>query len=272
MQKHKRELLFYMDDSGSRDLDRKPDPHNKEPNWFALGGVIVDADSKASVDARLNELRAKWPQLAETPLRSYNIRNKKDGFRWLATAEPAVQSAFYNDLTQVIVESPIVVAACVIHRPGYNERYLPQYGQRRWSLCKTAFNIAVERAAKYALHQDARMRVYVERSDKEAEARLKGYFNDLRSTGLPFNSATSAKYQPLTEAHLKYALLEFQVKTKSSQLMQLADLLLWPTCQGGYRPDDQNYCTLRKHNKLLDAHCTDENGLLGIKYSCFPTA
>jgi hypothetical protein len=270
MRKHTKELLFYVDDSGSRDLDRKPDPNDREPNWFALGGVIVEADAKPIVEAKLSVLRCKWPQLGDVPLRSYNIRNKTGGFRWLATAAPDVQNGFYSDLTQLIIESPIIVTACVIHRPGYNDRYLQQYGTRRWALCKTAFNIAVERASKYALHLDARLRIYVERCDKTTEARLKGYFDEMRQVGLPFDPSSSAKYQPLPVEQLKQALLEFRVKTKSSPLMQLADLLLWPTCQGGYKPDDRNYRILREHNKLLDAHCTDENGLLGVKYSCFP--
>lgn len=272
MQKHKNELLFYMDDSGSRDPDRKPDLLNKEPDWFALGGVIVDVTQKFAVENHMKSFRAKWNQLENTPLRSYNIRNKNGGFGWLGGLASDVQTEFYNDLTQLIVDSPIIVVACVVHRPGYNARYLTQYGQRRWSLCKTAFNIAVERAAKFALYQEARMRVLVERSDKKTESQMKNYFDEMRSKGLPFNQSNSAKYKPLSNAQLKNALLEFGVRTKSSQLMQLADLVLWPACRGGYDATDRNYRTLKDNHKLLDMYCTEENGLQGIKYSCFPSA
>lgn len=272
MQKHKNELLFYMDDSGSRDPDRKPDLQNKEPDWFALGGLIVDVTQKAAVEDRIDNFRAKWDQVGEAPLRSYNIRNRNGGFGWLGGLTKEIQNEFYGDLTQLIIESPIVVLACVVHRPGYNARYLAQYRQRRWSLCKTAFNIAVERAAKFALHHEARMRVFVERSDIKTESRMKSYFDDMRSKGLPFNESNSAKYRPLTNVQLKSALLEFGVRTKSSKLMQLADLVLWPACRGGYDTNDRNYKALKDNHKLLDMLCTEENGLQGIKYSCFPTA
>ena len=134
---------------------------------------------------------------------------------------------------------------------------------------KTAFHIAVERAAKYALHHGARMRVYVERSDKVTEAQLKGYFDAMRKAGQPFNSETSAKYLPMQAEQLNPTLFEFGVKTKGSQLMQLADLVLWPICRGGYSRDDRAYGLLKASGQLLDAHCTPANGLMGIKYFCF---
>jgi len=68
---------------------------------------------------------------------------------------------------------------------------------------------------------------------------------------------------------LRQTVYDFGVKTKESQLMQLADLVLWPICRGGYVPDDRVYGLLKSNGKLLDAHCTQANGLQGIKYSCF---
>ena len=270
MQKHKRELLFYMDDSGSRDPDRKPNLKNHEPNWFALGGVVVDSVSKREIEASFDDFRNRWSLPNDTPLRSYNIRNRTDGFRWLNKLDSGKLEEFFSDLTQLIISSPIIVLACVVDRPGYNARYAPQYGQRRWSLCKTAFNIAVERAAKLALEREARMRVFVERSDPKTEDHMKGYFDHMRSHGLPFDGGTSAKYKPLEQAQLKHALLEFSVRTKSSTLMQLADLVLWPVCRGGYHPDDRAFRQLVENKKLLDALCTESNGLFGNKYFCFP--
>ena len=164
---------------------------------------------------------------------------------------------------------PIVVHATVVDRPGYNKRYLQEYGPRRWSLCRTAFKIAVERAAKFARAEGARLRVFVEQSDRPNETRLKGYFNALRQDGPPFNQETSAKYGPLTPTALKETLLEFGVKTKTSVTMQVADLALWPVCHGRYHPDNLSLVALTESGKLLDARCTETNGVLGIKYSCF---
>ncbi|UUZ67377.1 DUF3800 domain-containing protein [Polaromonas sp. P2-4] len=266
-----KELHFYVDDSGSRDPDRKPTSSQHEPNWFALGGVLVDPSDKERIDARITGFRSQWPQIENRPFRSYDIRHKTDRFAWLNSLSQAQQACFFDGLTELMLELPITALACVIDRPGYNQRYMNEYGQRRWKLCKTAFNIAVERAAKFAVHHEARLRVFVERSDKPTETQFKQYFNEMRNTGQPFDAIRSAKYKPLSANVLHKTLFEFRIKTKESYVMQLADLMLWPMCKGGYSADDRVYKLLVENGKLLDAHCTVENGLEGIKYSCFPS-
>jgi len=194
----------------------------------------------------------------------------KAGFRWMKELDEPSKNVFYSDITELLTGSPLLVTGCVVHRPGYNERYIPQYAERRWTLCRTAFHIAVERAAKYAKSIDARLRVYVERSDKPTESTLKGYFDEMRRDGLPFNKETSSKYRPMSPEELRGTLLEFRIKTKASPLMQLADLTLWPVCKGGYDQNNQNFKQLKESGRLLDSKCTPANGLLGIKYFCFP--
>ena len=271
MHAEKLEFLLYLDDSGSRDPDKQRSQRGNEsqPDWFGMGGILVNAKDKSHIEDALAALRIRWPQMGSAPLRSYDIRNRTKRFRWLADLDDASTDKFYADLSNTISEQPIVVAGCIVHRPGYNERYLTQYGPRRWKLCKTVFNIAVERAAKFAAFHNARLRVLVERSDKVTEQQLKGYYEQLRIDAAPFNAESSKKYQPLTAAQLKSTLFEFDVRTKESQLMQLADLVLWPICQAGYTTNGKPYQTLVQSGKLLDAHCTPSNGLLGIKYSCF---
>lgn len=173
------------------------------------------------------------------------------------------------ELTELILGLPIHVLACVIDRPGYNRRYISEYGPRRWKLCRTAFSIAVERAAKVAIHKGVRLRVFAERSDKLTEAQFKGYFDEMRRVGLPFNAETSGKYQPLSVGQLHSTLFEFRVKSKDSLLMQFADLVLWPVCHGGYDRSHRPYADLCKAGRLVEVLCTEENGLLGTKYSCF---
>lgn len=269
MLSRKPEFLLYMDESGSRDPDRHPRQKAHDPDWFGIGGILVNAADKASIEEAMNAFRNRWPQMGLNPLRSYDIRNKTERFRWLSQLDETSLTLFYDDLSAMIASLPIVVTGCVIHRPGYNQRYLQQYGPRRWKLCKTAFHIVVERAAKYAMLHGARMRVYVERSDKVTEQQLKGYYDEMRNAGQPFSAQTSAKYQPMPAGQLRQTLYDFGVKTKDSQLMQLADLVLWPVCRGGYAPEDRAYLLLQSNGKLLDAHCTQANGLLGIKYFCF---
>lgn len=263
------EYHFYMDDSGSRDPDRNPNTDSTELNCFALGGLLIhSADVEVAKNA-ISAFRSRWGKMNDAPLRSYDIRNRTKGFRWLDSLLPERRNEFMNDLTELITSLPIHVLACVIDRAGYNKRYMKMYGERRWKLCRTAFNIAVERAAKVAIHDGVRLRVYVERSDKRTEQQFRTYFDELRDTGPPFSAATSEKYRPLIPGQLHKTLFEFRVKTKESLLMQLADLVLWPVCRGRYDKNDRAYAALVKAEKLLDARCTEENGLLGIKYSCF---
>lgn len=266
----RREFLLYLDDSGSRDPDRNPKTQAHVPDWFALGGILVDKGVKDEIEDRVDAFRQQWPLLKpDTPLRSYNIRNRGDGFRWLDELDEGNRRRFYDELTNLMTSLPVVVAGCVVHRPGYNARYMTEYGPRRWKLCKTAFNIAVERAAKYALHHEGRLRVLIERSDRETEQHMKAYYEELRSQGAPFNATTSSQYAPLDCASLKQALLEFGIRTKGSTLMQLADLMLWPICKAPYNPAERAYLALKDNGLLLDGHCNEANRLLGIKYSCF---
>lgn len=272
-QNRRPELFFYMDDSGSKDLDRRPkDDNDKTPDWFALGGILLKANDKEFIEESMLKFRERWPQLNGSPLRSYNIRNQSGNFRWLSELSSQDRNQFYTELGEMICGLPVIISACVIHRPGYNARYKEKYQGQRWQLSKSAFTISVERSAKWAISQNSRLRVFVERSDRKTESLLKSYYEEMRSEGLPFDAKNSAKYQPMAAAMLRETLFEFRVKTKESHLMQLADLALWPTCHGGYDTAHKPFQMLSQSGRLLDAHCTPENGLQGIKYFCFPTA
>lgn len=266
--KSRQMICFYVDDSGSRHPDHKPTTEPGRPDWFALGGVLVSESDIPSAEQRVADLRLKWPQMSDAPLHSVEIRNRSGKFRWLEFLPREVRELFYNDINDMMRELPITVLACVIDRPGYNARYKDRYGKERWMLCKTAFSIAVERAAKWAIHHDARLKIFIERSDSKTERRLAGYYKSLKTDGPPFESGTSAPHSPLDGAALAETLYDFKVKTKQSVIMQIADLALWPVCMGGYR-NVLPFEFLRDARKLLDCHCEAGNSLKGIKYSCF---
>src|SRR5438045_2728830 len=59
--------------------------------------------------------------------------------------------------------------ACVIDRLGYNARYREKVRPARWSLYRSSFNIAVERAVKHARGLGCRLRVLPERCNKREE-------------------------------------------------------------------------------------------------------
>lgn len=203
------------------------------------------------------------------PLHSTDIRFRKANFEWLKSITIQQFERFHGDLAEMLVTMPIEGIACVIDRPGYNHRYLEKYGRDRWSLCKTAFSVVVERSAKVAISEGRRLRVFPERADKQADRWLKGYFNALRDTGMPFAAASSEKYGPLKQADLTHVLREFRPKFKSSPMVQIADLLLYPMCKGGYG-EYLPHQILIESGKLIDCRLSQEEcAALGIKYSCF---
>lgn len=261
------ELRFYIDDSGTRSPDRRSQGQGNTPDWFSLGGILVDANDEALVRERYHAFCKRWD--IDYPLHSSDIRFRQGNFKWLRAESDESRSAFYGDLENFLVQLPVRGLACVIDRPGYNHRYFEQYGRERWSLCKTAFSVIAERAVKVAMREGKTLRVYAERSDRKADNRLNSYFRDLRENGMPFNEGGNSKYHPLSTIDFHKTFKEFRIKYKSSPMIQVADLYLYPMCRNGYesyRPFDM----LRLNGRLLDCSlATDEVPMLGIKYSCF---
>jgi hypothetical protein len=261
-------LNFYMDDSGTRRPNRKPIAFNPHlPDFFALGGVLVAEEDEASIRSAYHDLCSKWG--ITYPLHSEEIRHSSGKFAWLRRGSEEYRR-FMVDLTRVLSGIPVAGLACVIDRPGYDDRYRAKYGRRQWHLCQTAFAIAVERAAKHALADGRKLRVMPERSSREDEARIKRYFAELRVHGCPFDTATSHQYAPLQATDLGATLYELSFKSKTSPLAQIADLFLWPMVRAGYEPDYRPYVLLKKASRFIEQRIpTDQHPTLGSKYSCF---
>jgi len=262
-------MRLYLDDSGTRHPDH--DPGQKPAHgcdWFGLGGVILRDRDVNTLKARHMELCTKWSIMS--PLHSYEIRSKVQNFRWLRKRTATEQAAFYEDIGKLVTGPELTAIACVIDRPGYNCRYREKYGRARWSLCKTAFMVVVERSAKFARDNGCLLRIYVEKSDKKTDRNLHGYYDAMRTNGHPFDMVSASKYNPLTAAELRETLYEFKPKEKSSPLMQIADILLWPMCIGGYHPNNRAYTALREAGTLIDCKLVPEDlSKRGIKYSCW---
>lgn len=260
---------LYMDDSGTRhpdrDLNRTPSHRH---DYFALGGVLINDADEAKARRLHQSFCDKWE--LSFPLHSCDIRAKSKKFNFLESFEKEKLESFMEDLTNLAVTLPVIGIACVIDRPGYNQRYFEKYGRNRWDLCKTAFAICVERSAKYALAQDCKLRVYVERSDKKTDRLVLNYYKYLKNSGMPFDKISSANYDPVESDYFSEILYDFKTKNKSSPLMQIADLYLWPMSIGGYDQNNKAYKALKQNNKLID--CLISENLIsthGIKYSCW---
>jgi len=262
--------VLALDDSGTRHPTHKIGKIAAHRNdWFSIGGVIFDEKNELQIrDCHASFLKA-WN--IECPLHSSEIRAKADNFAFIGTLETEKQNEFYEELYQLMSKIPVTGIACVIDRPGYCARYLEKYDkENRWLLCKSAFSICVERAAKFASRNDARLRVLIERSDKTTDALLKAYYEEMRQKGMPFSEETSSGYAPLQSSDLSSTLFEFRLKEKTSPLMQLADLYLWPMCMGGYNKDNRPFKRLWDDKKLVDRQVDESNiNELGIKYYCF---
>jgi len=260
---------LYLDDSGTRHPSKKPGrkaEHGRD--WFALGGVLIRDEDEGLARQLHAAFVAKWGVVA--PLHSSEIRSQNEGFFWLRARPKEEQAAFYEELYGLMRDAPVIGIACVIDRPGYNARYEEKYRENRWMLCKTAFSVVVERAAKFAISQGRRLRVMPERCNKPEDAALTSYYKNLRAEGLPFSAATSGKYAPLSPEQFAHTLFDLRFKDKSSPMAQLADLFLWPICIGGYHRSNKPYRRLLDDGKLIECHLdAADHAILASKYSCF---
>lgn len=261
-------MVLYLDDSGTRHPDHKLTLPKHGHDWFGMGGIIIRQSDEEAVRAQYADVRADWN--ITYPIHSVEIRAKSKHFAWLGKLQPDEFARFMRDLGSLATNKALTAVACVIDRPGYNHRYEGKYGRARWSLCRTAFDVVVERSVKFARRHGCKLRVRVEMADRETDARLRGYYEELRANGLPFAPDTSSKYNPLTAEDLRETLYDFKHKAKSSPMVQLADLVLWPMCIGGYDKENRPYKSLHESGTLLDCKVSpDEVASLGIKYSCW---
>lgn len=260
---------LYLDESGTK----HPDKVIKRPyhgyDWFAYGGILIKDSDKELSKEMIQKFRSQWPQMGKFPLHSSEIRGANKNFTWIGK-DIHSQTHFIPSLERLLLKLPVICIACVVDRPGYNSRYTDLYKGDKWNLCKTAFAIVVDRAAKYIKQKNGKLRVFLEKSNKQDDAIAKSYYTELKQNGHWFDKQNSAKYAPLEEYDFSGILYEFKTKPKASSLMQIADLMLWPMCIGGYDPNNKPYKTLKEAGKLIDCTLPHENiETLGIKYSCF---
>lgn len=261
-------MNFYMDDSGTRKPNRKPLSFNAlSPEFFALGGVLVKEEDEGTVRVAYDSFCQKWA--ITYPLHSEEIRHSSGKFAWLQRGTDDYER-FMRDLTRLLSSIPVTAIACVIDRPGHDDRYRGKYGRQQWHLCKTAFCIAVERAAKHALADERRLRVMPERSSRDDETKLRKYYADLREIGLPFDKNSSSTYSPLDAKTLGGVLYELRFKSKTSPLAQIADLFLWPIVRIRYEPSYRPYQLLKEAGRFIECGLKpEETATQGSKYSCF---
>ncbi|NPD70445.1 hypothetical protein HN018_19455 [Lichenicola cladoniae] len=264
--------VLHIDDTGSRHLDKLVARPNEHPQWFALGGMLVKQEDEQTCKVMHSSLYARWPKM-NGPLHLTDMRARRGGFSWLEGESPDSQKAYWKDYETFLSSLPVIGMACVIHRPGYLARgYGSRTGDAKWNLCRSAFGIVVERAAKFAHARGHRLRVEYEGSNKEADHALRGYFALLKSgIGVGFNPASSAGYQTLDQASVAMTLIDMERKDKKSRLMQIADSYVYAIAKEKYDPSFGLSVALRSSGRFIEHHLmeTEEDRTHGIKYYCF---
>lgn len=265
MRKH---YYLYIDDSGSRFPDKKQIGRNDGMNCFALGGILVEETHKIILEETYKVFCEKWK--IGYPLHSTKIRGKRDDFSWLEKSAKD-NERFLGELEELMISIPVIGFAVVINRDGYNSRYKDKYGNERWLMCKTAYNILMERVSKYVMRENSTFEVCFEEVGKMEDRAIVQYGRDLKSVGLPFNKDTSAKYRSLSVDDFKKVMLgDPSRKKKENLFVQIADLYLYPMIKRKYDEAYRPWNVLFNNKKVIDSILTEEDvAVLGIKYSCF---
>ena len=138
-------------------------------------------------------------------------------------------------------------------------------------MCKTAYQILIERSAKFCDLEGRKLEVFFEECGKHEDRDIISYTRELKTTGSFFNEDNSGRYDPLIASEYKRIVLgEPRRKTKKVSMIQVADLFLYPMAKGGYDPGYRAYTSLLENNMLIDCFLTEEEvESKGIKYSCF---
>lgn len=264
----KKHYYLYIDDSGSRFPDKKQLERNDGMNCFALGGILVEETHKIILEEKYKVFCEKWE--IGYPLHSTKIRGKRDDFSWLEKSAKD-NDRFLSELEELMISIPVIGFAAVISRDGYNSRYKEKYGNERWLMCKTAYNILMERVSKYVIGEDSTFEVCFEEVGKMEDRAIIQYGRDLKSVGLPFNKDTSAKYQSLSADDFKKVMLgDPNRKKKENLYVQIADLYLYPMIKRKYDEAYRPWNVLFNSKKVIDSVLSgDDMAILGIKYSCF---
>jgi len=257
--------VFYMDECGTLTSCKGDSNENSELNefCFAIGGVIVPFEVTKNIIDTVKSFKQKW----DIPnLHGSKIRGHRKPFRFLENKKN--KKKFISELEKIIINSNVIVHACVICRPGYRDRYKKKYPDRsRWDMSKTAFEISVERATKFALNSERILDVAFEQSGRKEDEKIKGYFENLKKNGSSFSAENSKKYSPLTENHYNKYLGKIWSDGKRNELLNLADLVLHPIVSAGLGKDNRAYNTFVENKMLINYKNQDSN--VAVKYSCF---
>jgi hypothetical protein len=205
---------LYIDDTGSRHPDKKPDRGREGRDWFALGGFLIEQEQEDFVKQLHQNFCKEWSVRA--PLHMTDMLGRHKRFSWLGRLSAADLDRFWSDYVQFLASVPVIGMACVIDRPGYVARGYIEKHKDKWLLCRSAFDITMERAVKLAMLRDRKLRV-INESDVGVNSIFRDYFRNLKQNGLAFGAETSQKYKPLKQEHFQETLLTIGIRLRATR-------------------------------------------------------
>lgn len=262
-------LRLYFDDTGSKHPDKKSDESRRGRDWFGLGGYIVREEDVDAARAAHDAIVKKWG--VRNPFHMTDMLAEKKHFAWLGRLKQEDNDRFWRDYKDFLCGLPVIGTACIIDRPGYVARgYLEKHGSNKWLLCRSAFDILVERSVKYARSQGRKLDIICE-SDTGANETIRRYFRNLKANGLGFNQQTSEKYKPLSQEDFAATLGTLEWKGKPHPMVQIADSFIYTIARGRYEQKWHIYRRLRDAKRISTfAFSTKEEvAAMGVKYYCF---
>ncbi|MBY3333923.1 DUF3800 domain-containing protein [Rhizobium laguerreae] len=259
-------FTLYLDETGARHPDRASGLPARS-DWFAMGGILVRQEDKAEAKQRRDDIAGKWG--VTSPFHMTDMINERSKFSWLGRLTQRERDSFWAEYREFLADVPVIGIGCVIDRAGYAARGYVKKHEDRWLLCRSAFDIVVERSVKYAISQGRQLNVVFE-ADVAMNSIIESYFRNLKENGLEFDKSNSGKYQPLSREDFQLTLTSIENRPKENRILQIADSYIYAIARRGYDKKFDVYRRLIDAKRVIDCLLTkDEVPALGVKYYCF---
>jgi hypothetical protein len=263
----KRPYTLYMDETGNRRPDKNSDKSRKGRDWFGFGGVLITGEDNETVRQLVQTFGEKWE--LRSPAHITDMLSENKGFSWLGRSTQKTRDEFWADWRATLCNAPVMGIGCVIDRPGYLARGYLEKHKDPWLLCRSAFDITVERAAKIAKFDGRKLHVVFEQ-DPGVNKIVAEYFRTLKESGLEFDETASEKYRPLTQQEFSETLGRISHKPKAHLLLQVADSYIYAMSRIAYDKRFWLYRHLRDRKRIAEFALPSEHlPQLGVKYYCF---
>lgn len=232
-----------------------------------MGGILIRQEDKVEAEQRRDAIAERWG--VTSPFHMTDMINERSKFSWLGRLTQIERDNFWSEYREFLANVPAIGVGCVIDRAGYAARGYAKKHEDRWLLCRSAFDIVVERSAKYAVSQGRQLNVIFE-SDVAMNSVIEGYFGNLKENGLEFDENNSGKYKPLSRDVFQSTLTSIENRPKENKILQIADSYIYAIARRGYDKKFEVYRRLLDAKRIIDCLLNkDEVSALGVKYYCF---